>query len=234
MHKTLPCLALLVVASISVPDACAEENSLLERIEWSDVWVVNAHKKSRPRVLLVGDSIVKGYFAGVEKDLAGKADCARYATSKFMGNPDYLAELAILLKGYEFDIIHINNGLHGWAYTEKQYEASFPKLLDTIKKHAKSATVIWAATTPVRTGKDLAQLSKTTERVKARNRIAEDFAGKHGIPVNDLYALVVDHPGYHAPDGTHFSSDGKAAQAKQVAEVISTYLPRKAKAGGRK
>jgi len=234
MKKALLCRVMPPLVAIVAHSAFAEEKPVLERIEWSDVWVVDANKNDRPRVLLVGDSIVKGYFAGVEKALAGKAHCARYATSKFMGNPDYLAELEVLLKRYQFAVIHINNGLHGWAYSEKQYEASFPKLLHTLKKHAKGATVIWAATTPVRTGKDLARLSGRTARVKARNRIAVEFVSQHGIPVNDLYALVVGHPEYHAPDGTHFSNEGKAAQAKQVAEVISKNLPHKTKAGGRK
>jgi hypothetical protein len=72
--------------------------------------VANANQNDLPRVLLVGDSIARGYFAAVEKDLAGKAYCARYATSMFMGNPDYLDELKVILKRYSFSAIHINNG----------------------------------------------------------------------------------------------------------------------------
>ena len=44
-----------------------------ERIEWADIWVTDADKSDLPRVLLIGDSITRGYFDGVEKPLAGKA-----------------------------------------------------------------------------------------------------------------------------------------------------------------
>ena len=204
---------------------------MLERIEWSDIWIVNADRDDRPRVLLIGDSIARGYYGAVEKALGDKASCARYTTSKFMGNPDFMTELNVLLKRYRFDVIHINNGLHGWEYTEKQYEESFPKLLATLERHAKGAALIWATTTPVRTGKDLAEFAKGTERVKERNRIAVEFANKHEIPVNDLYGLVAEHPEYFAGDGTHFNDRGQAAQGKQVADAISRHLPNKTDAG---
>ena len=33
-----------------------------ERIEWADIWVTDADKDDLPRVLLIGDSITRGYF----------------------------------------------------------------------------------------------------------------------------------------------------------------------------
>ena len=98
----------------------AKEKPLLESIEWSDTWVENADRQDLPRVLLAGDSIVQGYFGVVKERLTGEASCARYSTSKYIGDPDYLVELELLLKRYRFKVIHINNGLHGWEYTEKQ------------------------------------------------------------------------------------------------------------------
>ena len=232
MHRILLSSFPLLVVAFFVHGALAEEEPLLESTEWSDVWVVNANKSDLPRVLLAGDSIVRGYFDAVAKALDGKAHCARYATSKFMGNPDYLAELEVLLNGYRFDVIHINNGLHGWAYTEEQYAESFPRLLEAFEKHGKGAAVIWATTTPVRTGKELAQFDSKTERVKERNRIAVEAMHKHGIPVNDLYGLVEQHPEFYSKDGTHFNNKGRAAQGKQVAEAVSKCLSNRTDAGG--
>jgi hypothetical protein len=209
----------------------AKDKPLLEKIEWTDTWVVNADKDGLPRVLLVGDSIVKGYFDVVEKTLAGRASCARYASSKYIGDPDFLAELVLLLNRYRFDVIHLNNGLHGWDYTEKQYGECFSKLLEIVKKHAKGAVIIWVTTTPIRTGEGLAQFSIDTERVKERNRIASEFMHQHGIPVDDLYGLVADHPEYFAGDGTHYNEAGRAVQGKQVAGIISAHLSNKTDAG---
>ena len=40
---------------------------ILEPIEWTDIWVTNANRNDLPRVLLVGDSITRGYFKSAEK-----------------------------------------------------------------------------------------------------------------------------------------------------------------------
>ena len=226
MSKILLLAVLQQVFANLISYTFADDKPILERIEWSDIWVVNANEDHLPRVLLVGDSIARAYFGVVEKALDGKANCARYATSKFVGAPSYLAELEILLKIYKFDVIHINNGLHGFGYTEEQYKASFPKLLETLKKYAGGASLIWAATTPVRKSGNLSQLNEErTARVKERNRIAVAFMKEHDIPVNDLYALVKHHPEFYGNDGTHFNNEGIAAQGKQVADIVLQYLP---------
>ncbi|NOX55461.1 MAG: hypothetical protein GXP27_13690 [Planctomycetes bacterium] len=110
-------LSILLGAAVfqTGPDASAAARPILEPIEWSNVWVVGANQKDRPRVLLIGDSIVRGYYRVVERELGEKAYCAHFATSAFLSNPDDLAMLKVLLKRYRFDVIHINNGLHGWA-----------------------------------------------------------------------------------------------------------------------
>ena len=224
MDRTISVVMSMALVLLVAGVSSAENKPILERIEWSDVWVVNANQDDLPRVLLVGDSIVKGYYGDVEKALDGQANFARYATSKFMGNPDYLAELEILLKGYTFDVIHINNGLHGWGYTEEQYRESFPGLLECIEKNAPNAAVIWATSTPMRKGEDLTQFDEQNERVIERNRISVEVMAGHTIPVDDLYTLVADHPEYFSQDGVHYNGEGRAAQGKQVAGMIAEVL----------
>jgi hypothetical protein len=72
------------------------------------------NKDDLPRVLFVGDSITRGYFAGVEEQLGGKAYCARLTTSKCVSDPSFNDDLLLLLKQYKFAAIRFNNGLHGW------------------------------------------------------------------------------------------------------------------------
>ncbi len=199
---------------------------ILERIEWTDIWVTNANADNElPRVLFVGDSITRGYFGRTEKNIGAKANCARYTTSAFISNPDYLAELKILLKRYHFDVIHINNGLHGWDYTEQQYRDGFPALIQLLKQYAPDATIIWATTTPVRVRGNVQQLKQdSTERVRMRNKIALEFAKKNHFLVSDLFALVIDHPEYYNNGGVHFNAKGIAAQAKYIADIVSKAL----------
>ncbi len=196
-----------------------------ERIEWTDMWVTNANKNDLPRVLFVGDSIVRGYFSPTEKQLTGKANCARYTTSAFLAHQDFLDSLQVMLKRYRFDVVHINNGLHGWGYTEEQYQAAFPKLIKLLNDHAKEATIIWAMTTPYRQGGKVNKLNEEkTARVKQRNKIAATFIKKQHYKTSDLFSLAIDHPEYHSRDGVHFSPKGKTAQAKYIATVVSDAL----------
>jgi len=196
-----------------------------ERIEWCDIWITNADRNDLPRVLLIGDSIVRGYFGDVERALEGRANCARLTTSRCICDPVFFHELKLVLAQYRFDVIHFNNGLHGWGYTEDQYKAAFPRLLNALQQHGRGSTPIWRTTTPVRNREALDKLSETTDRVRQRNAIAAAFVEPLGLPVDDLFALVIDHPEYYSPDGVHFNAEGIRAQARQVAQAIHSHLP---------
>jgi hypothetical protein len=206
--------------------ASAEE-PIRERIEWADIWVTNANKDDLPRVLLVGDSITRGYFGEVEKHLAGKAYCARLTTSKCVADPSFVDEVQLLLKHYRFSVVHFNNGLHGFGYTEEQYQDGLVKTVDAIREKAGDARLIWATTTPVRERSDLKKFGERTERVRLRNKLAAEIMKERGIPTNDLFGLVEEHPDWHSGDGTHFNAKGKQTQAKQVAESVAKLLPEK-------
>lgn len=222
--KRLVLLPLLLL----VPLQTFSDEVIHERIEWSDIWVVDADSDVETRVLLVGDSIVRGYYSGVEKALGDDVSCARYTTSKFLSHPDYLGELGLLVERFDFDVIHFNNGLHGWGYTEEQYRKGLEALVDFLRETAPDAKLVWAMSTPVRIGKDIEKVNEErTGRVKARNAIAAEIMEKHGIPVNDLFALVEDHTDFFSQDGTHFNEAGRAAQAKAVADTIQQALATK-------
>ena len=213
-----------VLPILAIGQLAHAQQPIRERIEWADIWVTDADKDDLPRVLLVGDSITRGYFGEVGKHLQGKAYCARLTTSKCVSDPFYSDEVELLLKQYKFTVIHFNNGLHGWGYTEEQYRDGLLRLMDTFKEHAPEAKVIWATTTPVRNRDNLEQISERTERVKARNQIAAEIMKDRGIPTNDLFRLVEQPADWHSGDGVHFNGKGKEAQAATVAESALKYL----------
>ena len=195
-----------------------------EPIEWLDVWIPDTQATDHPRVLLIGDSITRAYYPLVETKLKGKAYVGRLATSKSIGDPALPREISLILSEEHFDIIHFNNGMHGWGYTEDDYRRQFPEFLSAIEKGAPDAKLIWATTTPVRQVGDLAKLSDRTDRVRQRNKIAADIIGPLNIPTDDLFSLVVDHPEYWRPDGVHFQPPGVEAEAEQVAKSIEAAL----------
>jgi hypothetical protein len=237
MRRALLFVLLVQIAMLVAGQAMARENPRLERIEWTDIWVASADQSDLPKVLMMGDSITRGYFDDVDKDLAGKAHCARFATSMFLSNPDYLETLKMILGRYRFSVIHINNGLHGWSgYTEEQYRQALPKLMATLQKYGNGATIIWATSTPRRNAQNPAQLAPDNGRLLERNRIAVEYMNQRGITVDDLYSLVADHPEYYnlPKDSTHFNAQGRALEGQQVSKFILEALSGKTTAEGRR
>jgi hypothetical protein len=209
-----------LIPVLAIAQLLSAQEPIRERIEWADIWVTDADKDDLPRVLLIGDSITRGYFGEVEKQLEGKAYCARLTTSKCVSDPWYPDEVQLLLKQYRFAVIHFNNGLHGWGYTEEQYRDGLLRLMETFEKCAPDAKLVWGTTTPVSEPGDLSKISERTNRVKARNQIAAAVMQERGIPTDDLYGLVEQHPDWHSSDGVHFNGKGKEAQAAAVAESV--------------
>jgi hypothetical protein len=197
-----------------------------ESIEWCDIWISHANETNLPRVLLIGDSITRAYYPEVEKHLAGKAYVGRLSSSAFISDPVLLKQIELVLGQYKFDVIHFNNGMHGWQHSEAEYEQAFPKFLKTIRKFAPNAKLIWADTTPLKVSPDLPagnQTQATDERIAARNAIALKFVQAQGIAVDDLNAPMRGHPEFHS-DNVHFNDQGIALQSAQVAAQIETLL----------
>ena len=220
---------LSLAAAFAMDIAAAEPDTAppsRESIEWCDIWISHANKTNLPRVLLIGDSIARDYYPEVERRLAGKAFVARLATSRFIADPVLLREIELVLEQAKFDVIHFNNGMHGWQHSEADYRQAFPKFLEAIRSHAPQARLIWAATTPLRDGKGVAGDTKTKysdERIADRNAIAAEIVTAQKIPTNDLTAPMRGHPEYHS-DNVHFNKQGIKIQAAQVSAEVEKLL----------
>jgi len=219
------CLAAGFASSVAAarPDAAPPAR---EAIEWCDIWISHANETNLPRVLLIGDSIVRDYYPEVEKRLAGKAFVGRLATSRFVADPVLLKEIETVLDGTKFDVIVFNNGMHGWQHSEAEYRKAFPKLIKAIRAHAPKAKLIWATTTPLRNGKDVTYDTKaeySDERIAARNAVAAEIVAAQKIPTVDLNAAVRGHPELHS-DNVHFNGQGSQILAAQVCAAVAKLL----------
>jgi hypothetical protein len=229
MKKLL--LSLSLVASSVMNLTAAGSNAAppaRESIEWCDIWISHANETNLPRVLLIGDSIARDYYPEVEKHLAGKAFVARLATSRFLADPVLLKEIELVLNAAKFDVIHFNNGMHGWQHSEEEYRKAFPKFIKTIRAHAPKARLIWATTTPLRDGKGVTYDTKadySDKRIAARNAIAAEIVAAQRIPTTDLNAAVLGHPEFQS-DNVHFNGQGSQILAAQVFAAVEKLLPR--------
>lgn len=187
--------------------------------EWLTITSFDGNSTNLPRVLIIGDSITSRYSSEVRNQLKNKAFLSVMATSKAVGDPALLDEIRTILNQYKFAVVHFNIGLHG--FNPDVYRKGFPEMIETIKKHAPGAKLIWATTTPCKG-------EETSLSSRKRNEIADEFIKKENIPVDDLYALVMSNTNNPAimwdGGGVHFTEAGAAFQGKQVAESILKLL----------
>lgn len=226
LKQILPLALIAGLASLAAAQPANYAPSAKESIEWCDIWISHANETNLPRVLLIGDSITRAYYPEVENHLAGKAYVGRLASSAFVSDPALVAQIKMVLGEYKFDVIHFNNGMHGWQHSEKEYEAAFATVLKTIQQCAPDAKVVWANTTPLKFSPVLPppdQTQATDERIAARNLIATKIVQAKGIPVDDLYTPMLGHPEWHS-DNVHFNDQGVSIQAIQVTASVEKIL----------
>ncbi len=198
---------------------------ITEKIEWTWTNRPEVPQPNLPNVLLVGDSITRGYYPAVSKELTGVANVYLFATSCSSGDPRLPGQLHdyFAMMGVRFAVVHFNNGMHGWSYTEQQYAAGLPGMIAALRDGAPQAKLIWAATTPVLHDSTTGEF--TSARIDERNRLAAIIMSKENIPTDDQHALMLQHQDMHNGD-VHFTEAGSAIQAAQVAQAIRRALPR--------
>lgn len=194
-----------------------------ETVEWT--WAQKPEKPnpSLPNVLLMGDSIARGYYPQVAQKLAGRANCYLFATSTASGDPRLAGQLQAYFQmvAVRFRVIHFNNGMHGWGYSEAQYAHGLPGLLADLRNDADGAILIWASTTPVRN--DSTTGGATNARIEARNTAAARLMRANHIPIDDQFALMMAHADLHNGD-VHYAAAGSAVQAGQVVNFVDRIL----------
>ncbi len=173
-----------------------------------------------PRVLLIGDSISRGYTLATRKALMGVANLHR-APENCGPTANGLKKLPIWLGQGRLDIIHFNFGIHD----RKTPLADYEQRLDAIaaKLKATGARVIWASTTPVAEG---GMKDATDADLIARNEVAARVMQKHDILINDLYQWIQpDLAKFQNPQDVHFSAAGYDRLAEKVALSITKVIP---------
>jgi hypothetical protein len=219
MTSSVALLVMFVAGTVFV-HAAATGQSKPEEIEWTwDVRPANVDA-NLPNVLLVGDSISRNYFPEVGRQLKGVANVYLMASSICIGDPRLPQELVSFAKmeGVKFRVVHFNNGMHGWDYSEAEYKAGFPAYLAALHHIAPGAAFIWASTTPVRKEK---QPGPTNARIDARNVIALGFV--HGMAVDDQHAVMAQHADLYQDD-VHFDQKGSDIGGVAAADTIKHAL----------
>lgn len=184
-----------------------------EYIEWQDFWSEDSANPDAKRVAMLGDSISKQYRSGVSQRLKDKLTIVNSAGSRCVGDPALAAETRYVLSLYDYDIVHFNNGLHGFSMPDDCFEGNLREWIKLIRELQPKAKLIWATIT--------SPLNETAFRVDVRNASAMKVIAEFGdITVDDLGLLSRQHPEYIRDDKVHFTPEGCEALADAVAASI--------------
>lgn len=182
-------------------------------------------------VLLVGDSIRKGYDKAVKKTLEGKANVyfpeenCRFASYVLR----YIHEYKELLGDQQVDVLHWNAGL--WdclrlfgedPHTPVEVYAYYiERICIRIKKLFPEAKVIFATSTSVQSELMRPDFKRYNEEIERYNAAAINVVSKYGFQVNDLYAVSCMLPAEAHSDAVHYyTAMGTEYFAKQVLSCI--------------
>ncbi|NUQ66092.1 MAG: SGNH/GDSL hydrolase family protein [Pirellulales bacterium] len=185
----------------------------------TNAWAFVKDDPNLPRVLLIGDSVSRGYTMAVRKELVGKANVHR-APENCGGTANGLKKLDVWLGDGKWDVIHFNFGIHDRSTPPVDYEDRLEKIVAGLQKTG--ATLIWASTTPI--PKDDAA-KQTPESIVQRNALAVRIMQRHSIAVDDLFTFITPHLATaQNPNDVHFNAKGYDLLGAQVAQSVLTAL----------
>ena len=182
------------------------------------VWDFTADDPKLPRVLLIGDSISRGYTLSVRARLAGKANVHR-APENCGQVANGLKKLDIWLGSRKWDVIHFNFGIHDRNTPLEDYA----KRLEQFHQRLKStgAKLVWASTIPL----PLQSSYGSNAAIVERNEAASAIMGKNGTPIDDLYSYILPQISqYQKTNDVHFSETGYDFLGAHVAQEIGRLL----------
>jgi acyl-CoA thioesterase-1 len=220
------CFFALVAGSVSLPAAEAAKAKPAPDPALAPV----ADVPGLPRVLLIGDSISIGYTLPVREALKGNANVHR-PPGNCSSTGYTLSKLEEWLGTGKWDVIHFNWGLHdaklppeGVRHSPPDvYEKNLRQLVTRLR--ATGAKLIWATTTPVPMGGNLAP-DRRFGSVDTYNAIAARVMAEMGVATNDLNAAITPHvTRVGRPNDVHFTPEGSALLAGEVARAILLQFP---------
>ena len=221
-----------------------EEKAMLEdgeAIGWIK-YETRSFEKMRPRVLLIGDSIIWGGHEFTANALVDRADVNTFVTS-FGVNGTRLSDIVENLCSMDsagYDAVYFNNGLHSHGQTPEEYAENYRKTVTYLMKCFPNAKWILGFSTPVSdnpksgdrhetpiTEKQRADNSEKNTLAKQYNEKVRVIAKELSLPYFDAYSLMADKDEWKI-DSYHYNEQGKRLFGEAVASKILSEMALKA------
>lgn len=183
-------------------------------------WDYVADDPTLPRVLLVGDSVSRGYTQAARNALKGKVNVHR-APANCGPTATGLKKLDVWLGDGNWDLIHFNFGIHDRRTKAEDYEKRLEEIVKRLKQTG--AKVVWASSTPIPA--DWKEGPEMKAKLEEKNAIAAKVMERNGVEIDDLFTFITPHLSeVQNPKDVHFNGKGYDLLGKQVAEYIEGAL----------
>ena len=192
------------------------------------------------KIILIGDSIRKGYDTAVRKAFEGSAEVlwpdenCRFSAYVLRYLPIWYDELG--LNGEE-DAVHWNTGLwdclriaDGQVLTPlPAYRENMERICRQLRAFFPRAEIVFATSTPVLEEGYTGTYKRYNRETEIYNEAALEIGARHGFPVDDLYAAAKDAPREFHSDMTHYyTKEGTRLLAGRVIASLEERLGLKA------
>lgn len=185
----------------------------------SNAWDFVADDATLPRVLLIGDSVSRGYTQAVRQAMKGKANVHR-APANCGPTASGLKNMDAWLGAGKWDVIHFNFGIHDRATPLADYQQRLEQIVARLQKTG--AKLMWASSTPI---PDTPDGKQTAASIVERNAAAAEVMKKHGIPIDDLFTAITPRLAeLQNPSDVHFNAQGYEFLGQQVAASLEAAL----------
>ena len=185
----------------------------------SNAWDFVVDKPGLPRVLLIGESVSRGYTQAVRAALDGKMNVHR-APENCGPTANGIKKIEVWLGAGKWDVIHFNFGIHDRNTPVADYKQRLQLLVERMSKTG--AKLVWATTTPI--PDDLPKNQKAASIVE-RNVAAAEVMKGGGVLTDDLFeAITPKLAELQNPNDVHFNAQGYEFLGKQVASSLEAAL----------
>jgi len=188
-----------------------------------DPWAYVKDDRGLPRLLILGDSISRGYTANVRQQLKGKANVHRApencgATAHFIKNGEVWLEQN---GSNRWDVITVNFGIHDRSTKPDVYWANLKAIFSRLRETG--AKILWVRTTP--TG-SIHKGGIEADESKGVNEIADLVASEEGIEIIDVHGAIAAESAtlLNKEDKLHWSEEGYQKIGKAVIEGVEHHL----------
>ena len=188
---------------------------------WDFLNIHSLHTKGKKRLLIVGDSITGG-INGVIRDIINPAWVVdSYTTSLPIHDRDFLSnlEMALTASGEAYDVVHFNNGGHGYE-SPQTYERCYREVIALIKKLQPKAKIVLATCIvsyiPEADGSFVRRNEHWHRYTDARDVVCRRLADEYELCLNDLASYSPTIKDDHREDGVHYTPEGSRKLAFQV------------------